>query len=404
MIFLNRFVAFARFLRALDWTPIRETDVLQFGGRQPTALAILANEFSIRCMPQVGESVNVWVLLKSLSTGHWGRWGYYSTFIRRSKAKAIVVWNDTNVESFQLFSHTEVPVICIQNGVRIDLAPAQHDGFFSSLSKLNQEAHATLHTYFVLSESEKARLSRFVEARFIVHGSLRANHFVVSPRIPVTSQRKKRLGLIVSFPNFRDVPTGKIVGNSEPFVNVGLTVLSYDNYFSFDAVVARAALSVCADRQIDFRVIGKRSREDPIETDFFSAAVSPCLEVLGHSKGEGYSVADDFDYLITIDSTLGFEMLGLGRPVAFFPNRLRFCGIVEPLAQLSFLEELPHDGACWSSAITEEAVEQFLGQWLDGQPTTDYSEITAFAAKVISVDPDNSKLRTLLRACVNRPT
>jgi surface carbohydrate biosynthesis protein len=404
MILLNQFIRFAKLLRALDWNLIGETDVLQFGGRQPTVLGILANEFSIRCMPQVGESVNVWVLLESLSTGHWGRWGYYSTFIRRSNAKTVIVWHDTNIESFQLFSCTEVPVICIQNGVRIDLAPAQHDGFFSSLSRLNLEAHASLHTYFVLSESEKARLSRFVKATFVVHGSLRANHFAVSPRIPLTSRRQKRLGLIVSFPNFRDVPTGRIVGNSKPFVKVGSTVLSYDNYFSFDAVVARAALSVCTDRQIDFRVIGKRSREDPIETDFFWAAVSPCIEVLGHSKGDGYSIAGDFDYLITIDSTLGFEMLGLGRPVAFFPNRLRFCGIAAPLAQLSFLEELPYDGACWSSATTEEAVGQFIEQWLDGQPSTDDTEINAFAAKVISVDPGNSKLRNLLHEHVNRPT
>ena len=388
-------------IKSMSWTPIRKCEVLQFGGREPTVLAVLSDDFSIGCMAQVGQSLNIWVLLEAIFMRKWGRFGYYSIYIRRSQAKIILVWHDTNIEAFELSRHTSVPVACIQNGVRVDLAPAHKEGHFSSLIKFNAKRKAQIHTYFVLSESERKRLSRFIDSRYVVHGSIRANQFAIAARGESLDRSVKMLGLIVSFPNSQDVPTKTILGNLNPFVSVGESVLSYDSYFSYDAVVARAVSDICAERQIEFFIIGKRSSDDRLESDFFSTTVSSNVRVIGHPKGDGYSAADEFDYLVAIDSSLGFEMLGLGKSVAFLPNRLRFCGIDAPLTGLSFLDELPSDGACWSSAITEEAIRVFLGQWLDRQPSADDSDITAFKSRVISVDPGNSKLRSYLRDCIS---
>ena len=398
---LKTFSQCHRLLRLLEWTRVRRTDVLQFGGREPSGLRVLTDEFLVQCMPLAGESVNVRVLLESLFRGRLGRFGYYSTFVRRTRAKVVIIWHDTNLEAYQLSKHIGIPIACIQNGIRIDSAPPTGSGFFTNLSKQHGSKKPRVDTYFVLSESEKARLSQFIDASFLVHGSLRANHFSSTTICKSQSRKTKRIGFIVSFPNSNDVPSMRIVDNQHPFSSINGQILSYSQYFAYDALVARALLDLCTARGLEFAIIGKRSESDRLEADFFSSNVAPYVSVLGHAKGDGYSVASDFDYLVTIDSTLGFEMLGLGKPVAFLPNRLRFCGVEGPLTQLSFLDELPSDGACWTSAVTEEAIKEFLGQWLDRQPSADDSDVTAFKSRVISVDPGNSKLRSYLRDCIS---
>jgi surface carbohydrate biosynthesis protein len=351
-------------------------------------------------MPLIGESINVWVLLESSLRGRLGRFGYYSTFVQRTRARVVIVWHDTNLEAYCLSTKMDVPVVCIQNGVRVDIGSPTGSGFLTTLRKQGVILRPKVNAYFVLSESERARMSQFVDGEFFAHGSLRANHFAATAASQVQSLKGKRVGFIVSFPNSHDVPTMRIADNHHPFISIGGHTLSYVQYFAYDALVARALFALCTERDLDFAIIGKRSASDTLEADYFSHTVSPLITVLGHEKGESYSVASNFDYLVTIDSTLGFEMLGLGKPVAFLPNRIRFCGVDAPLTQLSFLDELPSDGACWSSATTEEAVGRFLGQWLAQQPLTESMEVKAFTSKVISLDRGNSRLRAYLRDCI----
>ena len=387
-------------LRLLDWRAVKQCDVLQFGGKELSGLRVLSDEFAIQCMPLIGESINGRVLLESFLRGRLGRFGYYSTFIRRTRARVVVVWHDTNLEAYGLSRHVDVPVVCIQNGIRVDSGSPTQSGLFTTLREHGVVLKPKVDAYFVLSESEKARMSQFVDAEFFAHGSLRANHFAAITTSQVRSPKDRRVGFIVSFPNSHDVPSMKIADNHHPFISIGGHTLSYGQYFAYDALVARTLFALCTARGLDFTIIGKRSTSDKLEADFFSHAVSPLVKVLGHAKGDGYSVASNFDSLVTIDSTLGFEMLGLGKPVAFLPNRIRFCGVDAPLTQLSFLDDLPSDGACWSSATTEETVGRFLEQWLAQQPSTDSIEVKAFTSQVISLDRGNSKLRAYLRDCV----
>ena len=397
---IKRFRRFSKHLRGLIWKPVTKSEVLQFGGREISALRILESEFGIQCMPLMGESINAWILLESFLRGRLGRLGYYSIFIQRTKAKVVIVWHDTNLEAYCLSREVNVPVVCIQNGVRVDNGSPTGTGFLTTLRKQGGVLRPKVDAYFVLSESEKARMSQFVDGEFFAHGSLRANHFASITMSQVQSPNGKRVGFIVSFPNSHDVPSMRIADNHRPFISIGGHTLSYVQYFAYDALVARALFALCAAKGLEFTIIGKRSASDTLEADFFSHTVSPLVKVLGHVKGDGYSVASNFDYLVTIDSTLGFEMLGLGKPVAFLPNRIRFCGVDAPLTQLSFLDDLPSDGACWSSATTEETVGRFLEQWLAQQPSTDSIEVKAFTSQVISLDRGNSKLRAYLRDCV----
>lgn len=388
----------------LTWARAARCDILQFGGSQLTGLKLLADEYVIRCLPLVGESVNVWILLESVIRGRWNRFGYYATYVSRCKAKIILVWHDTNLEAFQISDHIDQPVVCIQNGMRMNLAPAGSRGLLTLMRELRELNRSKVDAYFVINESEKNRLSQFVEADFFVHGSLRSNHFASSTKPVRRLRQRKRCGYISSFPNYSDVPSGTILGNQHPFVSVDGQVLSYHDYYAYEAVVARAASLVCSEKNVEFGIISKRPSDDPLAESFFRAEVSPDVQVFGHPKGEGYSAAYDFDYLVTVDSTLGFEMLGLGRPVAFLANRLSFLGLDTQFSRLSFLSELPIDGPFWSSAITEQQVCSFLSRWLDEQVSTDIQDSRSFDSRMISVDPGNSKLRSYIRKCVNKST
>ncbi|NDB50393.1 MAG: hypothetical protein EB030_05160, partial [Actinobacteria bacterium] len=219
--------------------------------------------------------------------------------------------------------------------------------------------------YFCFGAAEPRYLDSVIETRFVPHGSLRANAYA-RQRLPKSKcDQVSGIGFIVSFPHRQSIPGGSIIGNNTPFLRLGDRVMSYHEYYSFDALVSKAIQNVSRELALEYRIIAKRSEETSSEVQFFQDVHAGQVEVLAHAKGEGYELADRFEYLITVDSTLGYEMRALGKPVAFLSNRLKHLDISDRDLTFGFPLDLPADGPYWSSAITEPEIVQFLHRWIE---------------------------------------
>jgi surface carbohydrate biosynthesis protein len=379
----------------------KECDLLQFGG---SSVSEIFSELSARpptLLPSIKECINLSVLLIAILTGRFGRWGYYKTFVKMCRARVILVWIDTNVEAYQLERHLDVPIWCFQNGHRLKISPANSVGLLEGLENLRPAVTPRVSRYFTLGPASTQLLGTYVMSDFCNLGSLRLNRYLKSRKplnLPLARNSVKSIGFIVSFPNKIDIPGGQVVGNNAEFARVRGTTVSYDRYFWIETIVARA-LSVFAEKR-NFRaaVIGKRSIRDSTESDFFnSLSLQVPLPVLGHEKGEGYALADTFDYLIGVDSTLGYEMLGLGKRVGFVCSRFRALGIPFPDEQVGHSLNWPAEGPFWTSRFHIDAVMDFFNRFLqitDAEWDTVQHE---FVSQLIHVDEGNEQLRVLLR-------
>ena len=385
-----------RVLTRLSLERIPQSEVLQFGGTEVSAPELLADEFEISSLPLVSQLVNVRVLLKSFSHFRFSRWDYYRTYIQLANARVILVWHDTNIEAYALSRFIDIPVFVIQNGVRHNVGPASGCGFIDDLRRLSERSRPMVDVYFCFGAAEPILLGDYITTRFVQHGSLRANAYAARRTTLPHRPTGKSVGFIVSFPNKNEVPTEHIQGNGHPFTRIGQKVISYAEYFALDAVTARALARVSTELGANFQIIGKRSDERSIEADFFREVLGDHADVLCHEKGDGYATADRFDYLVTVDSTLGYEMRALGKNVAFVSNRLKLLGISSGDLTYGYPLNVAADGEYWTSATSEPEIEDFLRRWIlrcesnmGGRPEDSFH--------LMHLDPRNSILRTTIR-------
>ena len=389
-----------RVLQTLTWRRPAKCQVVQFGGLEVTALSLLSDEFTIDVMPLVSERVSLPVVLRTWIGIGFSRWAYYRAFLNMTGARVVLVWHDTTVPAYMLRQHIAIPVFCIQNGVRHNLGPASGTGFLDELQSASAHSTPTADAYFCFGTAEPAYLDGIIETRFVPHGSFRANAFAAGRQAHPRHQAISGIGFIVSFPSRQSIPGDSVSGNHHTFMWLGSRTITYHEYFSFDAVVARAIYAVCQRRGLRFSIIGKRSDETSAETQYFHEALNDRVEVLTHTKGEGYELAERFQYLVTIDSTLGYEMRALGKPVAFIANRLKFLNITDDDLSFGFPLDLPTDGPYWSSATSESAIVEFLHRWLEWET---HQEIREFDFDLMRLDPGNSQLRGLIRRALAEP-
>lgn len=390
-------------LPRLVWTRPARCDVLQFSGTEVTALGMLRNHFSVGCMPLVTEEINVLVLFRSFLRFGFTRWAYYNSFVIASGCKVVLVWHDTNIHAFALRKTLRVPVMCIQNGIRHNLGPASGLGFFSALRTLAPRFTPRVDEYWVFGEASRQALEPFINASYRMHGSYRANEYAAIRRVPPVRDRTKRIGFIASFPNATEVPGGQILGNSEPFLRRDGRVISYHDWFQIDVLVCKAIVRVAREFSLDCAIISKRTGNDTSEHRYFSQVTeTSSVPVIGHEKGDGYELADSFDYLVATDSTLGYEMLGLGSRVAFVSGRLRNIGIDSNEMSFGWPLQLPENGPFWTTTTNEEEIVDFLRMFLGVPEQTWRSAAADIVPQLMAVDPGNTALRNRVAEYVGR--
>jgi len=387
-----------RVFSRISFEKLPQCEVLQFSGTT-SALQTLGSHIKLVSMPSIGERILLSIVVRSILRGRFTRWGYYRTFVESAGAKLILVWNDTNVEAYQLQYRVSVPVWSIQNGIRHDVAPSQSIGFLTGLRMSSISRRPEVTKYFTFGDSSTALLSREVGAEFVQTGSVRLNGYLAhrNQRKLARDQSQQRIGFIVSFPNGSDIPGGTAWDNQATFVKVNGQSVSYHDYFSVDALVALALSRVAESRAMHFSIIGKRSSIDSVERDFFFQAPS-CrdIDVIAHEKGSGYEVADTYDYLFTVDSTLGYEMLAAGKKVGFISNRFRTIGVDTFEMTFGYPLTIPMDGDCWTSATDQKQIELFAERFLDLSEDAWNTIHREIAPRMMVTDPGNQTLLAML--------
>lgn len=390
-------------LPRLRWRKPRSCEILQFSGTQVTALQLLQNEFSVRHMPLVTEEVNVIVLLHSLCRLKLSRWAYYKSFCALSRCKVVVVWHDTNIHAFALKRTLEIPVMCIQNGIRHDLGPASGKGFFSALKSLPPSINPSVDDYWVFSEASRQLLESVISANFHIHGSYRGNEFASRRSSLHHSEGKRKIGFIASFPNASEIPGGHILKNSQPFLRRESREISYEDWFRFDGMVCKAMARIAEELSLDCAIISKRPGKDTSEHRYFSQIIETAsIPVIGHEKGDGYELANSFDFLVATDSTLGYEMLGLGSKVAFVSGRLNSLGVNSREMSFGWPLNIPDHGPFWISTTDEDEIVDFLRAFVAIPDSSWKSTTSEVIPRVMVVDPGNSALRKCIAEYVGR--
>lgn len=153
----------------------------------------------------------------------------------------------------------------------------------------------------------------------------------------------------------------------------------------------------CKLKGFEVKVLLRNTNEHSINSEkiFFEAH---CVEGFDigychrHALSSNYQASSQFQFIVTLDSTLGYELLALGRKVCFISVR----GSCERLDGYSFgwPAEYPVRGEFWSSVCDEQ-------EWLallERMDRVDLPNLCKEGANLVAIDAGNLKLREILGA------
>ncbi len=339
--------------------------------------------------------VNLWIVLRSLAFGRPSSRTYLLAFLKQTQPKVVITTSDNSLDLYSIKSHfPEICVIAIQNGRRNTFGPRPHSSFQNALA--SSSTRPEIDYYFTFGSTERVQFEPLVDTKFVAHGNLKNNYLA---HIPLKSSSSERtLSYISSFPNLSS-GTPSSIESDLPTHFFGESPISFRSYFSPEGTVAHFLAGYCQSHGLKFQVIGKRGSSQPQEREYFQKATrDPELKYVPcDPESASYQALIRSDYVVSIDSTLAYEMFGRGKRTAFLTMRASAIGIPNlRCPRFGFPEITEESGPFWTNFDDEAEFTRVL-DFIINASETQWSETTApIVPKVMNLDPDNRQLFQLL--------
>ena len=284
---------------------------------------VAENDIEIYVGPRA--KLNVWIAILAIFSGRWGVRGYYRAFLRFTRPRFVITFEDNALEFYltKVFLPSCVTV-CLQNGRRDTHSSTPETDIWKSIQQFVAPEHAP---DMVLSHGEPwstyYRLALGATAPVKAIGNVRNNAIKQSMQSEST-----RMIFVSSFPNLG--PDGNLQSTSAAtFGYWQQQELTFGNFYRAEGLVAVAAAAVAQTLGLKFCVLGKRPAWQQGELRYYTSALEglPWTYLPAESKSLSYERVSANDIIVNIDSTFGYEMFARGIRVAFISCRMQTAGL-----------------------------------------------------------------------------
>jgi len=200
------------------------------------------------------KKVNIWILILTILSGRWGARGYYRAFLRVTKPKFVLTFEDNALEFYltKMF-YPSCVTACIQNGRRDTYSSTPE----TSIWKLIRQAVTPEFVPDVVLSHGEPWSSYYISAlgsaaRVKAIGSVRNNAINL-----VTRHEPPRVLFVSSFPNLG--PAGNLADSADKILGYWQAqTLTFGNFYRSEGLVAASAAETASTLGLEFCVLGKR--------------------------------------------------------------------------------------------------------------------------------------------------
>jgi surface carbohydrate biosynthesis protein len=236
---------------------------------------------------------------------------YILNYIKSIEARYVITYQDQNFFFFTLKKYfPEVKFIIVQ-------ASIVFPGYFWSLyhlNKINFKNKYKIDFFFVFGESFKKIYSKYFDSQFIIIGSFRNN---------LAGLQKSKCKDLVYISGFKST-----MKNKEILLQNGSSITGQDYFYKSDQILLKFLLVYCKKKGVDLKILLRSTNENQSELSkekiFFLNSLGKNTVVQFINKKNRFSVyklINRFNYFVTQDSTLGYEILSKKKRVAFINIR-----------------------------------------------------------------------------------
>lgn len=379
----------------LEFRRPRKAKFVVLGGASQGILPLLKpGSYSI--LDYRGSSINVLVLLHMLSLFRCSWRAYCLSLLSLTQAKVVLTCIDTDAIFYSFKADLpDVTFIAIQNGIRGNITEVPGGDLWTQLEHLPKQP-PWVDVVATFGPAHSAQYRSRIRCETIEVGSSRNNQFTITC-LP-THRDVIRVGFISNF----IPPHCKVYGEVEtsPISTfLGFRPILAHEYFRAEVVVGRTVANICDHLGWSLHVAGKRGPEFPEEREMWRqiCATKPHYFHPRNVRSSSYEILDGCDLIVTIDSTLGYEMIARGKRVLFVAERARILGGEEAKQfAFGFPNEYPVEGKFWTQSAEERHLSYLMQELLE-MTDDEWKNCSQFVRNDLMVfDPGNRTLAELM--------
>ena len=290
---------------------------------------------------------------------------YCLSLLSLSRAEVVITCIDTDAIFYSFKNDLpRVTFIAIQNGIRGNITDVPGGDLWTQLGRLRKQPPC-VDIVATFGPAHSALYRSRIRCETIEIGSSRNNQFaIVRTRV---KHDVPRVGFISNF----IPPHCKVYGDVETSpvsTFLGFRPVQAHEYFRAEVNVGLTVASICAERGWSLHVAGKRGPEFPEEREMWRqiCASKPHYFYPRDLRSSSYEILDGCDLVVTIDSTLGYEMIARGKRVLFVAERARILGGEEARQfAFGFPKDYPIEGKFWTRSTEERNLSHLMQDLLE---------------------------------------
>lgn len=230
---------------------------------------------------------------------------YYLNLIKFVRPEIIITFNDNRLDFYKLKKYLpQILFISVQNGWR-----GYKDDIFEYLDK---EENKNLSCDYILSFNQYVsnKLKKHIVSRYFNIGSYRSNNYSIA------NSQTKDICIISQFQKYSNVDDVISIYGKKP--------ITWANFMKSDELVFKVIDDLRFDKRYNLKVYLRNTNSFiDIEKNFFKSIFkkSKITFIKKNNPKNMFSFLDKCKLIITLDSTLGYEMLSRGKKVIFITAR-----------------------------------------------------------------------------------
>ena len=329
------------------------------------------------------ENLSIFVLLKCILKLQLKKKDYIKEYVNLVQPKLIVTFIDNNQSFYTLKNITSAKTLFIQNGIRTcfnDIFFYTHDSKMNLLEETKQNIFAV--DYMLVWNNKVGKLyNSFIRGEYIPIGSFR-NNFLIKKKLP------KNNNIILFISNFKNIK------KSQKIDGIG----QYKNFIKNEKKFLNLLKEYCVINNLQIHVLGKHNSEKEKEkkyyNKFFSAITNYKFIPADHSR-TNYKIPLNYYLIVTIESSLGHEMLSQKRRVAFFSTHEN----TYPLNTLYFdwMGMKKNSGPFWTNKLTKANIKKILDFLRQSNDYEWIKELNKYKSNLINIDRNNTKFLNIFK-------
>ena len=374
----------------IDWLPPKQRPIVLIHADGFNTLTKFVSASDVAILDP--ERINIFIVLKMLFSFQNSHAQYRAKFINTVQPKAVITFIDNDVTFYSLKSLVFGPrFVSVQNGLRHNYSFNSQGGLLDQLDEVSKNVSLTCDYICVFGLASAKLFSTYIKAKTLITGSIQNNFREASLHNAMTSD--------VVFVSQLQAFT---LEGSTVKVYFGHQEITISEFFEVERQIVQALGKYCEEKELRLIICGKRDQTHTYEREFFESILKPQIPnfLARESSSNTYDAINGTGLVVTIDSTIGYESLSIGKRVAFMSGRTQAAdpvGLSEVCdTNFGYPLDLSPTGKFWTNQATATELARILDYLAVVTDEEWATEIAPYNESLMAYQPGNPVFKELL--------